>query len=105
MTMPLTPKTTVLMSIQRTSSAVSACCAAVKPGASTVRTSHGAASARIAASAVSRTSTRLVIALKSRQPPLRSLRATHPVNTGMNAEPSAPPATSWNSKSGTRNAA
>jgi hypothetical protein len=105
MMMPLTPKMTVLTSIQRIKSAVRACCAGLKPGASKFATNHGAAAAVAIVTAVSNISTRLVTALKTRHAPVRSRRATQPANTGMNAEPSAPPAMSWNSRSGTRNAA
>ncbi len=90
---PLTPKMTVLMSIQRISETVSACWAGVKPGARSVLTRSGAITAATSASAVMMMSTRFVTALNSRHAPRRSRRVRQPVKTGMKAEPSAPPAT------------
>ena len=67
MTIPLTPKMTVLISIQRTSSAVSACCAGGEAGREDwCAPASGEAAPGTAASAVSRMSTRLTVALKSR---------------------------------------
>ena len=70
MMIPLTPKITVPISIQRINSAVSACCQGAKPGARTVRTNHGASKAATAATAVIMINTRLLTALNNRHAPV-----------------------------------
>ena len=102
---PLAPKTTVPMSIQRMRLAVSTSWVGLKPGANTWRTRGSATSAASATSTTSSSVIRFSTRLKSSH--ASRLFALDPVGAegGDNALAKAPPATSWNSRSGMRNAA
>ncbi len=102
---PLTPKIATVTSMIWVSEVVSACCDGLEPGSRNFGTITGAQIAVSSASALVSTNTLDSTALASRHAPSSSPLVMKRANTGMNDEPSAPPATSVNSASGMRCAA
>ena len=96
MMMPLRPKMIGANSMMRINWAVSTCCSGAKPGAIRVLTSGKANTAATIANTVVTISKRLLTLLASRQAARcrgSSSRVSVAEKVGINAEPSAPPAT------------
>jgi len=107
-TRPLIPKMITVGSMIRSRRAVSATCAALESGtiANNPRSTRNGAKIHIRVETTINTiNTELTTPEASLQAPFWSLRVKKPVNIGINAEPSAPPAVRLKSSSVTRLAA
>ena len=101
---PLAPKITVEPNIIRIRVTTIEACSCENPGAKNCCVSHGANNPEMPAKAVDTINSQLMTALASFQASVLLSLASKVVKVGMKADPRAPPAITWNIKSGTLNA-